>query len=250
MIEKKARPAESYEVRLKRRMSEITQALFPHFPEADRVKVEKFAFIATTVFDCTTPLPPAELDTRRRKIKQLQSRTRDFLKHVTSTTIRHVHLGHWTKSNTVATAMGKPLNIDGLAAAELCASDRLARAHATVMTAVAEYLSALEAIEALSPPPVRTGRREGDGNNALAEVAAWWWQFFDAPPTTTDTGPFYALAAALLNVDNPDKQVRRAVATVLEIGPPGPPPPHVMDFDFRRAPTPCSPSPSQPTKVR
>jgi hypothetical protein len=246
-----------YRRKLKKRTAEITAALRPHFPAAEHPKVEQFALAAVSIFDTTEPLPPAKLDVRRRKIKQLQTRARDFLKHITSARIRHVHRRQWVQSNTVAEVMGKPMDLDGLALAELNASKRLARARAVVMLAVAEYLSALNAIEALSPPPERTGRRGGDGNNTLAEVAAWWWQFFGVPPTTTDTGPFFAAAAALLRVDNPDKQVRRAVAAVLEIGPPGPPPPSSwLGLDVRQAlsdrPTrvPSPPSPSPPTKVR
>ncbi len=250
---------DAYRRKLKKRTAEITAALRPHFPAAEHPKVEQFALAAVSMFDNTEPVPPADLDARRTAIKQVRSSLIHFLNSAGAVRdrIKHIHRVPWSQSNEVAETMGKPLDLDGPAWKEIRATERLHNASDEVLRAAAKYLVALNAIEDLTPVPKRTGRRTGGGTNALTVVAAWWWQFFGAPPTTTDPGPFYDFAAALLRMGNPDKQVRRAVAAVLEIGPPGPPPPWGwLGLDVRQAlsdrPTraPSPPSPSPPTKIR
>jgi hypothetical protein len=229
MTQKKAHTTESYESRLEKRAAEVAQVLLPHFPVAEHPKVKQFALAAVSIFDNTAPAPSADLDDRRATIKQVRASLIHFLKSVggANAKIKNIHRVPWSQSNVLAEAMGKPLDLDGLPLKEIRASEGLHNASRAVLVAAAKYLRALEVIEELTPTPKRTGRRAGNGTNSLAVVAAWWWQFFGMPPTTTDTGPFHAAAAALLHVDNPDKQVRRAVAAVLDFGPPGPPPPQM-----------------------
>lgn len=229
-----------YRRELERRAAEVAQVLLPHFPDAEHHKVEQFALLAVSIFDNTEPFPAPSLDARRAAIKRLKTRAVALVKDATTTKFANVHRSEWAQRAQLATVMGTPHDLEGPAQEEIQAAERLSSARKAMTLAVGQYLSALKEMERLTPPPKRTGRR---AENALVVVAALWWQTFDEPPTTTNPGPFWDAAAALLRIDDPTRQVRRAVAAVLELGPPGPPPPSAF-------PAPESALAVLPTKVR
>ena len=213
---------DAYRRKLDKRAAEVTNQLLPLLPTTPADKVKQFALLAVSLFDNTEAAPATKLDARRNDIQRLKRRATELVKDAANTTFARIHRGEWARRSELASTMGIPQDLDGPALKEIHAAEKLGSARAAMILAVGRYLSTLEEMEKLTPPPKKTGRR---AISALEQVAALWWQTFGSPPTTSADGAFFAAAAALLHSDDPSWTVRRAVAAVLELGPPGPQPP-------------------------